>query len=81
MDIQAEKLLLIEQLLQIRVARLIAKIRALLRKGHNPVVEYELKGKPITRQDLIQQIAQAETEYKSGNYQALNEVERELETW
>jgi hypothetical protein len=81
MDIQAEKLQLIEQLLQIRDIRIIEQIRELLKKTHNPVVGYNANGSPITQQDFIQQIEQAENEYKSGNYQSLDEVEKESETW
>lgn len=81
MDIQAEKLLLIEQLLQIRDAGIIEQIRELLKKSYNPIVGYEANGKPITQQDFIRQIEQAEEEHKSGNYQTIDEVEKESETW
>jgi ribulose bisphosphate carboxylase small subunit len=81
MDIQAEKLLLIEQLLQVRDAKVIEQIRQLLEKSYNPIVGYEANGKAITQQDFIKQIEQAEKEYKSGNYQTIDEVEKESETW
>src|SRR5690606_41481993 len=81
MDIQAEKLLLIEQLLQLRDVKVIEKIRQLLEKSYNPIVGYEPDGKPITQQDFIKQIEQAEKDYESGNHQNIDEIERETETW
>lgn len=81
MDIQAEKLHLIEQLLQISDISIIEQIRDLLKKAHNPVVGYNAKGKAITQQDFIQQIEEAENEYRSGKYQTPDELEKESETW
>jgi ribulose bisphosphate carboxylase small subunit len=81
MDIQAEKLLLIERLLQICDTKVIEQIRQLLEKSYNPIVGYESNGQPITQQDFFKQIEQAEKEYESGNYQPIDEVEKESETW
>lgn len=81
MDIQAEKLLLIEQLLQIRDAHVIEQVRELLRKENNPVVSYEADGRPITHQDFIKKIEQSEMEYGQGNYQTIEDLEKESEKW
>lgn len=81
MDIQAEKLLLIEQLLQIRDTRVIEQVRELLKKENNPVVGYQADGRPITQQDFIRKIEQAEQEHESGNYQTIEELGKESEAW
>ena len=81
MDIQAEKLLLIEQLLRIRDARVIEQVRELLKKENNPVIGYEADGRPITQQDFIKKIEQAEKEYGQGNYQTIGDLEKESESW
>ncbi len=81
MDIQGEKLLLIEQLLQIRDVRIIEQVRELLKNSYSPIVGYEANGKPITQQDFVRQIEEAENEYKSGNHQTIDEVEKESEAW
>ena len=81
MDIQAEKLLLIEQLLRIRDIRLVEQVRELLKQDSNPIVGYEADGKSITHLDFIKQIEQSEKEYESGNYQTIDEIEKESENW
>lgn len=81
MDIQAEKLLLIEQLLRIRDERVIEQLRELLKEENNPVVGYETDGRPITQQDFIRKIEQAEEEYEQGNYQTIEKFEKESESW
>ena len=81
MDLQAEKLLLIEQLLQICDARVIGEVRELLKKENNPIVGYEADGRLITHQDFIKMIEQGEQEYKQGNFQTIDELEKESESW
>ena len=81
MDIQAEKLLLIEQLLRIRDGRVIEQVRELLKKENNPVVGYEADGRAITQQDFIKKIEQAEKEHEQGNYQNIEELEKESQGW
>lgn len=81
MDIQAEKLLLIEQLLRIRDVRVMEQVRELLKKESNPIVGYEVDGRPITQHDFIKMIEQSEKEYESGNYQTMEELEKESESW
>ena len=81
MDIQAQKLLLIEQLLQVRDIQIIEQVGELLKKDNNPIVGYEANGSPITQRDFIKKIEKAEIEYSQGNYQTIDAVEKESETW
>ncbi|HRK55094.1 MAG TPA: hypothetical protein PK185_14335 [Cyclobacteriaceae bacterium] len=81
MDIQAEKLLLIEQLLLVRDAQVIEQVRELLKRESNPIIGYEADGRPITQQDFIKTIEQSEKEYEQGNYQTIENLEKESETW
>ena len=81
MDIQAEKLLLIEQLLRVRDERIMKQVRELLSKENNPIVGYEADGRAITQYDFIKKIEQAEREYESGNFQTIDEIEKESEAW
>lgn len=81
MDIQAEKLLLIEQLLRVRDARVIEQVRELLKKENNPVVGFEADGKPITHQDFIRKIEKSEAEYGQGNFLRIEALEKESEKW
>jgi hypothetical protein len=81
MDIQAEKLLLIEQLLLSRDARVLEQVRELLKKENNPVVGYEPDGRAITQQDFIRKIEEAESQYNNGNHQTIEELEKESGSW
>lgn len=81
MNIQAEKLLLIEKLLRIRDVRIVEQVRELLNKENNPVVGYEADGRTITLHDFIKNIEKSEKEYESGNYQTIDELEKESEAW
>ena len=80
MDIQAEKLLLIEQLLRVSDSKVIEQVRQLLKNG-NPIVAYEADGRPITHLDFINKIEHAEHEHAQGNYQSADELEKESERW
>lgn len=81
MEIEAEKLFLIEQLIRLRDVKVLQQVRELLGSEANPVVGYDGNGKPITKRDFIKQIEVAEKEYESGKYKAIEEVEKESEKW
>jgi hypothetical protein len=81
MDIQAEKLLLIEQLIQIGDAKLIEQVRDLLKSGSNPVVGYEANGKAITQKDFIKMIERAEGEVTLKKYQTIEDLDKESEKY
>ncbi|MFY8036487.1 MAG: hypothetical protein ACOVMQ_04915 [Cyclobacteriaceae bacterium] len=81
MDIQTQKLILIEQLLHVDDTTIIDQVRDLLRGVSNPVVGYETNGKAITQKDFIKMIEQAEVEVAMGKYQTIEELEKEAESW
>jgi hypothetical protein len=81
MDIQAEKLLLIEQILRTNDMCVLTDIREYLSKTYNPIVGYEPDGTPITQQEFIKMIEEAEKEVEQGNYQTIEEVEKEARDW
>lgn len=81
MDIQTQKLILIEQLLHVDDTTIIDQVRDLLRGVSNPVVGYEASGKAITQKDFIKIIEQAEDEVAMGKYQTIEELEKEAESW
>lgn len=81
MDIQSEKLLLIEELTKVQDAGVIAEIRRLLQERYDPVVGYELNGEPITRSVMIQQLAEAEQRIDRGEYITQEDLEKEAESW
>ncbi|HYF67528.1 MAG TPA: hypothetical protein VD884_05295 [Ohtaekwangia sp.] len=81
MDIQAEKLHLIEELARIQDIHIIEQIKQLLKEKNNPVVGYEINGNPITRTQLIKRIEEAETRVDNGEYVTQQDLEKESENW
>jgi len=81
MDIQAEKLHLIEELARIQDIRIIEQIKQLLKKKNNPIVGYEIDGAPITRKQLIKKIDEAENRIDNGEYISQEDLEKESENW
>ena len=81
MDIQAEKLLLIEKLVRIADAKILEQVRQLLEKSKNPVVGYDATGNAITHQDFINKVEEAEAEYRAGKTKTIDELEKDSETW
>jgi hypothetical protein len=80
MDIQAEKLHLIEELVRIQDIRIIEQVKKLLMKN-NSVVGYEINGDPITRKQLIKRIEQAEARIDNGIFTTQEDLEKEAENW
>lgn len=81
MDIQAEKLHLIEKLTRIQDIRIIEQIKELLKQKNNPVVGYEISGDPITRRQLVKRIEEAEKRIDNGEYITQEDLEKESENW
>lgn len=81
MDIQAEKLLLIEELARIEDVHVIEQIKQLLREKIDPVMGYDVKGAPISRKQLIKRIEEAETRINNGEYTTQEDLEKESENW
>ncbi len=81
MDIQAEKLHLIEEVTRIQDIRIIEQIKQLLKQKNNPIVGYEITGEPITRKQLIMLIEKAEKRIDNGEYITQEDLEKESENW
>ena len=81
MDIQAEKLLLIEKLLRIGDMKILEQVREVLEKSKNPVVGYDVQGNAITHQDFIDKVEEAEAQYKAGKFKTFDELDKQSESW
>jgi hypothetical protein len=81
MDIQAEKLFLIEELVKTDDIKLIEKIKALLTNKNNPTLGYEINGELITRSQLVTQIEEAEARIDLGEYTSQEDLEKQSENW
>ncbi|HMP99714.1 MAG TPA: hypothetical protein PKC24_08030, partial [Cyclobacteriaceae bacterium] len=63
MDLQEEKLSIIERLIRVQDSKIIEQVKEILKKEENPVVGYKADGSAITQQEFIQQVEEAEEEY------------------
>ena len=81
MDLQEEKLSIIERLIRVQDSKIIEQVKEVLKKEENPVVGYKADGSAITQKEFIQQVEEAEGEYKSGRYQTIEDLKKESESW
>ncbi len=81
MDIHAEKLILIEELVKTQDINIIKQIKKLLHESTKEIVGYELNGNEITKQQLIAQIENADTRINNGVFITQQDLEKESENW
>jgi uncharacterized protein (UPF0297 family) len=81
MDIQLEKLHLIEKLTQIEDIDIIQQVKELLNQKGNQVVGYRMDGAPVTKKQLIKRIEEADARIDSGEYITQEELEKESQNW
>ena len=84
-DMQAEKKAIIQRFEQIDDIDLIQAVKSILdygmRHSRNTVVGYQTTGEPITSLDLESNIAEAERDVETGNYQTIEDLKEESESW
>lgn len=81
MDIQAEKLYLIEQLTRVQDINIIRRIKRILNDDLEAVSGYRSNGEPITKQQLIANLEEAEKRIQAGRYTSQEDLEKEAESW
>jgi CRISPR/Cas system endoribonuclease Cas6 (RAMP superfamily) len=47
----------------------------------NDIVAYTIKGKPLTKQEYIQQVKEADKSVSEGNYTTVEDLEKEVQNW
>jgi hypothetical protein len=81
MDIQAEKLYLIEQLTKVRDVNVIRQLKKILEKENDSVIGYRVTGEAITRKQLEKNVQDAEKRIEAGQFTSQEDLEREAESW
>lgn len=79
MDLQAEKIDLIQKILSIQKESIIDKIKNILEK--EMIVGYTTDGKPLTKKAYNARLEKAEQQIASGDYLSQEEIEKEAENW
>ena len=80
MDLQAEKCLLIEELMKVQDIKMITQLKTILH-NRDQVIAYEADGQPITESQMRSDILEAKERIKSGQYTTQEDLEREAENW
>ncbi|MCV9387732.1 hypothetical protein [Reichenbachiella ulvae] len=80
MDIQSEKLRLIEQLTQLQDENLIKQIKVLLNETKN-IVGTTSEGKSINQSDLIQRAKASNKAIEAGKITSIDDLEKETKDW
>lgn len=79
MDIQAEKLHLIQWLTQLTDEKLIARLQSIVKK--EMIVGYTADGKPLTMEAYNKRLEQGEADIHAGRITSQEDLEREVENW
>jgi hypothetical protein len=81
MDIQAEKLYLIEQLEKVQDVEVIRQLKKILGQENESVVGYRVSGEPISQKQLVKRVEDAESRIEAGHFTTQQDLEREAESW
>lgn len=82
MDIQATKLELVKQLINVKKTSVLKKIKEiLLNNEKDDIVAYSIKGTPLTKKQFKQELLEAEQEIARGEFISHQDLKREIQTW
>jgi len=81
MNIQSEKINLIERITHIDDINILFQLKELLGTTSNPVVGYDIDGNPITKSSLSKSLKEAKKRYKAGKFITQDAVEIAAKKW
>ena len=79
MDLQAEKINLVQQILLVQKGSLITKIKGILEK--EMIVGYTTDGEPLTKEAYNARLARAEQDVLEGRVTSSEDLRKEVESW
>ncbi len=79
MDLQAEKLDVLQKVMGITKASLLKKIKQLL--DAEMIVGYTVNGEPLTNAQYNSRLEKAERQIESGEFLTQEELEKEVKNW
>jgi hypothetical protein len=79
-SIQAEKYLLIRQLVELEDLNLFNQIKTILNKA-NPIAGYNSSGKVITQQELLARAIQSNKDIENNHVIDLDDLKKESDNW
>ncbi|WP_238354431.1 hypothetical protein [Fulvivirga marina] len=81
MDIQSEKLFLIEQLARVQDLNIIARIKAILKESGEATVGYKGNGETINQSELVARAEASNQSIKEGRTKSIEQLRKEARNW
>lgn len=81
MDISAKKLELLDWLLHIEDESKLKKVLAFKHILDKEVLVYDAKGCPVSKEEYINLVNEADERISSGKFTTLEDLEKEIENW
>jgi hypothetical protein len=81
MNIHSEKINLIERITHIDDVAIISQLKELLGTSANPVVGYDIDGKPVTKSALTKSLKDAKKRFKAGKFITQDALETASKKW
>lgn len=82
MDIQAEKLLLIEQLARLQDVTIIRKVKEILQSSYpETIAGYNPDGSVISRAELLSRADESNKAIKDGKTKSIEQVRENMKKW
>jgi len=83
MDLTTRKYKFIEQFMRIVNPEKIRRLEEVLRlqESECKTVAYTVKGKPLAKEDYIQQIKDADASISAGKFTTVEDLEKEVQNW
>lgn len=84
MDFAARKYKFIEQLIKIKSSKKLKKLEDLLfaeTSKEQIIVAYSAQGEPITKEEYIKMILEADDAVSSGKFTTVEDLEKEVQDW
>jgi hypothetical protein len=81
MDIAAKKLELMDWLLHLEDESKLRQVIAFKANMETDIVAYHVKGYPITREEYIGKVQEADERISSGKSTTMEDLEKEIENW
>lgn len=79
MNLEAEKIDLMQKILNIRTESIVQKIKAILDK--EMIVAYSAQGEPLTKEQYNKRLTFAEKQIASGDYLSQEQIEEQSKNW
>lgn len=81
MDISAKKLELLDWLLHIEDESKLKKVLAFKHILDKEVVAHDAKGYPVSKEEYINMVNEADERISSGKFTTIEDLEKEIENW